>query len=205
MEISTQAPLTRVRRCRSARALCRPKAMTGRFVPTLKATPTAAFSVSDFRFVVDPGRLVRPARSRAYEAEILTDVNGLPVKSTGSARSTALGCLRPRLAERNRAGAKYGGPAESERPEYPARALREVLANAVAHADYSQRTMPLRVQIYDDRLEVENPGGWPLGFDEEDFKNGVSKIRNPVIARVLHEPDLSSFGSHRQRHSISSA
>ncbi|MEJ7667891.1 MAG: ATP-binding protein [Casimicrobiaceae bacterium] len=36
--------------------------------------------------------------------------------------------------------------------------MREAVVNAVAHADYSQRGAPIRVSIFDDRLEVENPG-----------------------------------------------
>lgn len=37
-------------------------------------------------------------------------------------------------------------------------AVREAVINAVAHTDYSQRGAPLRLAIFDDRLEVENPG-----------------------------------------------
>lgn len=75
-------------------------------------------------------------------------------------------------------------------PEYSSVILREVLANAIAHADYSLRGMSVRTAVYADRLEVENPGGWPIGFSEEDFKAGISRVRNPVIARTLHELDI---------------
>jgi ATP-dependent DNA helicase RecG len=85
-------------------------------------------------------------------------------------------------------------------PEYSTVQLREVLANAVAHTDYSQRGMNLRVAIFDDRLEVENPGGWPVGFSEEDFKAGISRPRNPAIARVLRELDvIERWGSGYRR------
>jgi predicted HTH transcriptional regulator len=106
-----------------------------------------------------------------------------------------------RFIRRNtRMAARIGSVRRKDVPEYPPIALREVLANAVAHADYSQRGMPLRVQIYDDRLEVENPGGWPIGFSEEDFKDGISRVRNPVIARVLHELDIiEGWGSGYER------
>lgn len=72
-------------------------------------------------------------------------------------------------------------------PEYSAVALREVLVNALAHADYSRQGMTIKVAIFSNRIEVENPGGWPLGLSEEDFRNGVSRARNPVIAGVLHK------------------
>jgi predicted HTH transcriptional regulator len=58
--------------------------------------------------------------------------------------------------------------------------------NAVAHADYAQRGAPLRVSIFDDRLEVENPGLLPFGLTVEDLHRGVSKLRNRVIGRVFH-------------------
>ena len=75
-------------------------------------------------------------------------------------------------------------------PEYNEIALREVLVNAMAHADYSLGGMPIRVAIYRDRLEVENPGMLPFGMTLDDLKAGVSRIRNRVIVRVLRELGL---------------
>ncbi len=75
-------------------------------------------------------------------------------------------------------------------PEYATIHLREILANAIAHTDYSQRGMNLRVAIFDDRMEVENPGGWPVGFTEDDFKAGISRPRNPAIADILRRLDV---------------
>ena len=75
-------------------------------------------------------------------------------------------------------------------PEYPEVALREVLVNAVAHADYSLTGMRIRVAIYADHLEVENPGMLPFGMTLDDLKAGVSRIRNRVIVRVLRELGL---------------
>ena len=69
-------------------------------------------------------------------------------------------------------------------------ALREVLVNAVAHADYSLTGMRIRVAIYADRMEIENPGMLPFGMTLDDLKAGVSRIRNRVIARVLRELGL---------------
>ncbi|MCK9463510.1 MAG: putative DNA binding domain-containing protein [Proteobacteria bacterium] len=85
-------------------------------------------------------------------------------------------------------------------PEYPPLALREALVNAVAHTDYSVSGMNLRVAVYDDRLVVENPGALPFGLTVADLKAGVSRIRNPVIARVLRELELmEKWGSGYQR------
>lgn len=99
----------------------------------------------------------------------------------------------PRFVRRNtRTAARITGETlrRQDLPEYSAIALREVLVNALAHAGYSRRGMFIRVAVFSDRLEVENPGGWPLGFSEEDFRAGVSRARNPVIAGVLHRLDV---------------
>jgi len=75
-------------------------------------------------------------------------------------------------------------------PEYSPIAIREVLTNALVHADYSIKGMNPRVAIYSDRLEVESPGILPFGFTLEDFIAGVSYVRNKVIARVFRELGL---------------
>ncbi|HKP95770.1 MAG TPA: helix-turn-helix domain-containing protein [Fibrobacteria bacterium] len=82
----------------------------------------------------------------------------------------------------------------------PAVALREALINAVAHADYSQTGAPFRISIFEDRLEIENPGLLPLGMTVEDLPQGVSKLRNRVLARVFKEIGLvEQWGSGIQR------
>ena len=68
--------------------------------------------------------------------------------------------------------------------------LREAVINALVHCDYSQRGAPIRIAFFDDRIEIENPGILLPGLTIEDMKQGVSKIRNPVIARVFRELDL---------------
>lgn len=65
--------------------------------------------------------------------------------------------------------------------------LREAVINAIVHADYSQRGAPIRVVFLDDRIEIENPGLFLPGLTLEDIKQGTSKIRNTVIARVFRE------------------
>ena len=78
--------------------------------------------------------------------------------------------------------------------------LREGIINAIVHTDYAERGSPLRVAIFDDRIEIENPGLLPLGLTIEDIQNGVSKLRNRVIGRVFHELGLiEQWGSGIQR------
>ena len=72
----------------------------------------------------------------------------------------------------------------------PITILREVVINALVHADYSQRGAPIRVAFFDDRIEIENPGILLPGMTIDDMKQGISKIRNSVIARIFREINL---------------
>ncbi len=72
----------------------------------------------------------------------------------------------------------------------PLTILREAVVNSVVHDDYSQKGAPLRVAFFDDRIEIENPGILLPGLTVEDMLQGVSKLRNRVIARVFRELNL---------------
>ncbi len=70
-----------------------------------------------------------------------------------------------------------------ERWEYPPKAIREVLANAICHRDY-ETTSNVQVRIFDDRMEFWNPGGLPEGWTVETLKQANESIpRNPSIAK----------------------
>ena len=68
---------------------------------------------------------------------------------------------------------------------YPPRAIREALANALAHRDY-ETTSSIQVRIFDDRLEIWNPGCLPPGLTIEKLKKKHTSVpRNPLIARAF--------------------
>jgi predicted HTH transcriptional regulator len=97
-------------------------------------------------------------------------------------------------------GAVVEGVRREERWSVPIVAIREALMNAVVHADYAQQGAPIRLAIFDDRIEIENPGLLPFGLTVEDIRQGVSKLRNRVIGRVFHELRLiEQWGSGIQR------
>jgi ATP-dependent DNA helicase RecG len=92
------------------------------------------------------------------------------------------------------------GVRREERWSVPLVAIREAVMNAVVHADYSQQGAPIRIAVFDDRIEFENPGLLPFGLTVEDIQQGVSKLRNRVIGRVFHELRLiEQWGSGIQR------
>ncbi len=96
--------------------------------------------------------------------------------------------------------AEIGRVHRNERWNLPPVAVREAIINAVVHADYAQSGAPIRVAIFDDRLEIENPGLLPFGVTVDDLERGISKLRNRVIGRVFHALGLiEQWGSGVQR------
>lgn len=82
----------------------------------------------------------------------------------------------------------------------PVKAIREAIINAVVHADYSQLGTPIRIAIFDDRIEIENPGLLRFGLTIPDIKQGISKLRNRIIGRIFHTIGLiERWGSGIQR------
>jgi predicted HTH transcriptional regulator len=99
-----------------------------------------------------------------------------------------------------RRSADIGTVRRLDRWDLPPAAIREAIINAVVHADYAQRGAPIRVALYDDRLEVESPGLLPFGLTVDDLREGISRLRNRVMGRVFHELGLiEQWGSGIQR------
>ncbi|WP_052813170.1 ATP-binding protein [Desulfonatronum thioautotrophicum] len=104
------------------------------------------------------------------------------------------------IARNTRLASRINGMQREDVSEYSAVALREVLVNAVAHADYALSGMRFFVSIFSDRLEIQSPGMFPFGMTLENFKAGVSRIRNRAICRVLREMGfMEEWGSGYQR------
>ncbi|HBN06286.1 MAG TPA: transcriptional regulator [Bacteroidales bacterium] len=67
--------------------------------------------------------------------------------------------------------------------KYPYWATRELLMNAIMHRDY-ETNAPVQFYEYDDRIEVQNPGGLYGKVTPDNFPN-VSDYRNPFIAEAM--------------------
>lgn len=81
-----------------------------------------------------------------------------------------------------------GAPQRKDVPEIPHEALREAVINAVCHRDYFERGANAMIEIFDDRVEISNPGGLPRGLKPAEFGTR-SVARNPSIANLLHRLD----------------
>lgn len=71
--------------------------------------------------------------------------------------------------------------------EYPVKALREIILNALIHRDYSYLTEndPIRIEMYSDRIEISNPGGLYGRLTLDDLGKARADVRNPFIASAL--------------------
>ena len=69
--------------------------------------------------------------------------------------------------------------------EYPLWSLREAIVNAVTHRDYSIPS-PIYIRIYDDRIEIENPGKLPEPLTVESLRElHTSILRNSLIGKIM--------------------
>jgi ATP-dependent DNA helicase RecG len=72
-------------------------------------------------------------------------------------------------------------------PLYPPAALREALANALCHRDYSIGGGAVSIAIYDDRLEITSTGALPFELTPADLvRPHPSRPWNPLIAQVFY-------------------
>lgn len=69
--------------------------------------------------------------------------------------------------------------------DYPEIVLRELLVNAIAHRDYSRHQI-IEIRKYPHYLEIESPGLFPQGIDNENYLRKTNP-RNPNIMDVLRE------------------
>ena len=71
--------------------------------------------------------------------------------------------------------------------EYPIKAVREIILNALIHRDYSIHTEnePIRIEMYPDRIEVSNPGGLYGRLTIDELGKMKGEVRNPFLAAAL--------------------
>ena len=96
---------------------------------------------------------------------------------------------------------KIVGLRRMEQLEIPVEALRETLVNSLCHRRYDQPGTSVGIAIYDDRVEIENPGVLPPELTPETIKQPHnSHPYNPLIANFLYKSTfLESWGSGVRR------
>ena len=120
------------------------------------------------------------------------ELAGTTVKTNEFERWPVLRCmefLMDRLQARNREQEVNLGMLRVAVPDYPERALREAVANALVHRDYT-RMGAVHVQLHEDRLEVSNPGGFPEGVTLANLLVTPPRARNLLLADAFKRAGL---------------
>lgn len=97
---------------------------------------------------------------------------------------------------------KIRGMRREENSDYPFKAVREVLVNALIHRDYQNIGAEVHVDMYDDRMEISSPGGMMNGSRIQDLDLSMvpSMRRNEIISDIfgrLHYMDRRGSGIRR--------
>lgn len=110
--------------------------------------------------------------SRSFEGSIPEMVEEAETYVLGAMRKSAL----------------INGMFRREIPEYPQEALREAVANAIAHRDYSPyvRGSYIQIRMFADRLEVQSPGGLFGNVTVENLEEEHS-TRNARLMRMMED------------------
>jgi len=96
---------------------------------------------------------------------------------------------------------KIVGLTRDEHLEIPAEALREAILNCLCHRQYEKYNLSIAIAIYDDRIEIANPGAFPPQITPENInKPHYSYPYNPLIANVLYNTSyIERWGSGVRR------
>ncbi len=102
-----------------------------------------------------------------------------------------------RAASRNmKHGAIVKGGLRENMPDYPLAAIREAVANALMHRDYSvdAQGTPVSIDLYPDRLEISNLGGlFGLLTIDKLGEKGATASRNQFLARILEDVPYTDY------------
>lgn len=78
-------------------------------------------------------------------------------------------------------------------PEIPDSVFEELLVNALVHRDYLV-SAPIRLFIFDDRIEIISPGHLPNNLTVEKIRRGNTNIRNPILVSYVAKGVLPYHG-----------
>ena len=148
-----------------------------------KEYPTNAlilFSDDELRFSLFPNAKIECARFKGTSSEEFIDQKSI-TSPIGTQAEEAYNFVLRHINK----GAVVKGVYTVSRWEYPIKAIREIIRNAVVHRQYSLTGKDIKVAIYDDMIEITSPGLLPPSIDYADMESRQSDARNKVIAPVF--------------------
>lgn len=108
-------------------------------------------------------------------------------ENIGGALVEMLRRIEEKLKAHNRSSVDItSAPTHQKKMPYPPAAIQQILYNAVLHRTYESTNAPIRVYWFNDRIEINSPGGPYGNVTIENFGNpGITDYRNPNIGDVL--------------------
>ena len=74
---------------------------------------------------------------------------------------------------------------EVQRYDYPPAALMQLVRNAIMHRCY-ETNAPVRIYWFDDRVDIQSPGGFYGKATQDNIEEGVTDYRNPLVAEIMY-------------------
>lgn len=75
---------------------------------------------------------------------------------------------------------------DRRQPDYPADALHQFAYNAIMHRSYQGTNAPVQINWFNDRVEINSPGGLYGRVTRDNFGTGATDYRNPLVAEIMH-------------------
>ena len=97
------------------------------------------------------------------------------------------------FARRNMRVSATKKPAREEFPQYSEEAVFEAVVNAVAHRDYSMLGSRIRLSMFEDRIEIQSPGGLPNNLTLEAMPHRQA-TRNELLTSLLGRVSAAGIG-----------
>ena len=132
-----------------------------------------------------PDAIIRLGRFLGTDKSQIIDQQDLEIPI-----STALEPIIAFIRRHTSVAAEIGEIRRKNIPQYPPVVVREAVINALLHTDYSIKGTSIQIAIFEDRIEITNPGCLPFGLSFEAALSGISQLRNRVIGRVFRELNL---------------
>jgi ATP-dependent DNA helicase RecG len=136
------------------------------------------FAADVDRFVHSQVMVVRYAGREMSDEFVREEIRDTLPEQVQRAESAVLANLRT--------GARIDSLQRDEHLEYPVKAVREAIVNAVAHRDYSLRGDDIRISIFTDRIEFYSPGRLPGHVTVQNIVDERFS-RNQVLVQILSD------------------
>jgi len=86
------------------------------------------------------------------------------------------------------------GTKRVERYEYSEKAVRELIANAIIHRDYKIIETYIQIRVFQDRLEITNPGSLPPGVTIDNIKEAQFSRNSMIASRLKDLKYMEEYG-----------